>query len=282
MKPLLKWVGSKRRLIGTIKPLILQTHDPMDPDSRYIELFAGGAALYFDLQPRNGVIVDSCKSLMSFYEAIQRDPISVSKEIDKLKELPHSKDSYLKVRSEWDGNDFGVKFAAKLLYLNKLCFNGLFRLNSDLGFNVPWGKKVKQPAFPTVTDFIQYAQILKDASIYNSDFNTVLRASHAGDTIYIDPPYYNMYDKYSGSSFTNKDHERLAEGCFNAVQRGANIVASNIDCEPVRKLYEDWSVIDTIDVRHQVGPKEKNRSKARELIIVARSSTLDRKQMKLL
>lgn len=282
MEPILRWAGGKRRLVHAIAPKLLETYDPFNSKQRYVELFAGGAALFFYLQPNNGVLVDSCKPLINFYEALQREPLALYNELEKLKALPHEKSSYDNVRADWLADDFGVKFAAKMLYLNKLCFNGLFRLNQSKQFNVPWGKKKKQPKFPTLAQLLEYALVLKTTSLYCCDFNNVLRATHEYDTVYLDPPYWHTYDKYNGDGFTEEDHRRLAEACLGAVQRRVNIVASNIDCQSVRDFYGGWSSIDVISIKHQVGAKNERRRQVDEVIITARPSTLNNKQMSLL
>lgn len=264
MDPLLKWPGGKRRLAEQLSKYVGEVHKK----GRYIELFSGGAALYFHLAPKRAVLVDLCKPLISFYEAIKREPVAFSDELDKLLQMPFGEETYLKIRSDWNGHDFGVKFAAKMIYLNKLGFNGLFRLNKSLDYNVAWGKKKALPAFPSRDEIIAYSELLQGAQLHYGDYSTILRSTHKHDVIYADPPYWDMYDRYAGSEFTNAHHKQLADGLFRAVKRGATIISSNIDCPQVRELYS-WATIETTPLLHKISCTADSRKVVDEVIITA-------------
>jgi DNA adenine methylase len=275
MEPLLKWPGGKRRLAQYICKSIGKIPD----DGRYIELFAGSAAVFFHLMPKNAVLVDVCKPVIYFYEAIQREPEVFCDELERLLELPHSEETYNQIKRQWNGSDFGVRFAAQLLYLNKLGFNGLFRLNQKSEFNVAWGKKKKQPAFPSRETIMQASDLLKGAKLYAADYSNVLRSTHKNDVVYADPPYYGTYDRYSGFSFKDDDHKKLALGLLHAVERGVDVYASNIDNEAVRQMYSGWSQLEVVSLLHKIGCTSESRKKVDELFIVARGSSGDPRQM---
>lgn len=278
MKPLLRWPGSKRR----ISELLVRKMSPHLSDrGRFIELFAGSAATFFEMQPHRAVLVDACKPLISFYEAIKREPEVVADEIAALCELPFGKETFMRIRGEWNGRDFGPKFAARLLYLNKLGYNGLFRLNSKLEFNVPWGKKAKLPEFPGKNELRHVSHVLSRAKLHAKDFSLILRAAHAGDVVYADPPYWGTFNGYAGLGFSERDQIRLARGLRRAAERGVSVFASNVDCPAVRRLYESWSDIEIIPVRHTIGAKSESRSVVNEVLVVATAPSVDRNQMKL-
>lgn len=278
MKPLLKWPGGKRRIAEDIAQRI---RPYLDDNSRYVELFAGGAAVFFHLEPKKAVLVDICKPLMAFYEALRRDSDAVSNELDRLRELPFTKETYEGLKREWNGSDFGVKFAARLLYLNRTCFNGLFRLNEQMGFNAAWGKMEKLPNFPSKDELRQASDLLQRTSLYSNGYSYVSRAMHKGDVAYVDPPYWGTYDRYAGRSFDEKQQRLLARRLQAAVARGVAVFASNVDNGPIRKLYEEWSTIETITVRHKIGKTAESRKDVTEVIISAIPPIQNRRQLAL-
>ena len=265
MEPLLKYPGGKRRLSSFLKDKIGDLKD-----QRYIELFAGGAAVFFKIQPERAVLVDINKPLMSFYEAVKREPVLLFDELQRLRSLPFTPETYYSIREEWDGNDFGAKFAAKLLYLNKTCFNGLMRLNQELKFNASWGKKKVMPEMPSMDELMLASKLLQDTKLYVGDFMDILKATHKGDVVYADPPYWDTFDRYAGKAFDNDDHRRLAAGLKSAAERGVSIFASNLDCVGVRELYAEWANIESISMLHKIGCTTESRKTVNEVLIYAR------------
>jgi len=278
MKPFLKWPGSKRRIC----PFLTKKVSPfLSVNGRYIELFAGSASLLFALEPKRAVLVDTCKPLMAFYEAIRREPYAVHSELQVLIDLPFSEETFVQIKEEWNGFDFGVKFAARLLYLSKLGFNGLFRLNGMMKYNVGWGKKKKLPSFPSIEEFVEASNLLRRTTLYSKNYGHILRAAHAGDVVYADPPYWGTYDRYAGASFREADQRKLADALRRASDRGVTVFASNVDCEEVRKLYEPWAELETVHVLHKIGCTSDSRKKVSELFISATSPVINRQQLDL-
>lgn len=287
MEPLLRYAGSKRRIADLI---VSQMTDVLNYDrGRYLELFAGGAAVFWRLAPTvelhegpavRGVLADVCKPIISFYDALQREPVALYNQLEKISLLPHNPDTYYGIRSEFNYHDYGPNFAARLLYLNKTGFNGLFRLNKDLEYNVPWGKKLKPPKFPSLPVLCLASSALRKVSLYACDYKQILSKSHEHDVIYVDPPYWNTYDGYSGDGFTNKNHEELADQLRCAVDRGSHIFASNIDCPEIRKLY-DWATIHTVPLKHNIGRTASSRRVVNEVLIVSKAPYKDPRQLDL-
>ena len=278
MKPLLKWPGSKRRIAGLLSDRI---SGHISERGRYIELFTGSAALFFHMEPERAVLVDVCKPLIAFYEAIQREPGAFYDELEKLLDLPFGRETFNQIRSNWNGRDFGVKFAARLMYLNKLGFNGLFRLNKNLGYNVPWGKQKKLPAFSSRDDIFRASALLSRTKLYCRDFGNILRATHAGDVVYADPPYWGQFSRYAGGIFSENDQHRLARMLLRASDRGVTVFSSNLDCEEIRSLYDSWTDFETVPVFHKIGCTADSRKRVDELLMSATSPGSERNQLNL-
>lgn len=275
MKPLLKWPGGKRRIADQIGDMVVAK---LGDNSRYVELFAGGAAVFFHIEPKRAVLVDSCKPLIAFYEAIKREPKAFFGELERILDLPFEEGTYQKFKQEWNGRDFGVRFAARLLYLNRTGFNGLFRLNENLEYNVAWGKKDKLPAFPTLDEILAVSDLLKTTTLYCRDYSWILRATHAGDVVYCDPPYWGTYDRYGGSEFTNADQAKLSRLLERAAKRGVNLFASNIDCQEIRSLYS-WATIETVPVHHKISCTNDGRKMVDEVIVSSTAPYSDPRQL---
>jgi DNA adenine methylase len=278
MKPLLKWPGGKRRVALDLAARIVPE---IGSGGRYLEIFAGGAAVFFEMERERAVLVDVCKPLMSFYEAVQREPLAVYEEVETLKDHPFGEWSYKQIRSEWNGDDFGVRFAARMLYLNRTCFNGLFRLNKEKKFNVPWGKKESLPALPTRNDYLKASDLLASATLYAKDYAHILRAAHKGDVVYADPPYWGTFDGYSGDGFTEKDQRKLAEMLRRSVERGVSVFSSNVNHPEVRGIYEDWANIDIIPVDHTIAAGGGDRRTVDEVVVWATHPFSDPRQIDL-
>ena len=278
MNQLLKWPGSKRRLAAQI---VSEVSGHLGPNGRFVELFTGSAAVFFRLEPRRAVLVDVNKPLMAFYEAIRREPAAVHEELQLLMALPFCEETFNQMKVEWNGRDFGVRFAARFLYLNRTCFNGLFRLNRNLGFNVAWGKKEKLPKFPSKEEFKEASRLLLNATLYAKGYEDVLRATHAGDAVYADPPYWGKFDRYAGSSFTARDQRKLAKMLRRAASRGVSIFASNVDCAEVQGLYSSWAKVHVVPVHHKIGASNGSRRVVDEVLISATPPFVDPRQMTL-
>lgn len=265
MKPLLKWPGGKRRvskfLCQKIRPFLVE-------DSTYIEPFCGGAAVFFELEVPHAAIGDACIPLIAFYASVSSMPDAVYDELERLLELPFTQETYSAVREGWDTNEAGASAAATMLYLNRTCFNGLFRQNASGKFNVPWGKKEKCPAFPTRDELHKASTLLRSGSVTYGDFGQAFNRPMDKAVIYADPPYLDTFDKYTAGGFNLAEHERLASVMKEAHANGANIFASNINSEPVRQLYS-WASIEIVPVYHQIGATGERRRIREEVLITA-------------
>lgn len=231
MKPFLNWAGGKRWLVST-HPQALQR-----APGRYIEPFLGSGAVFFHLLPESSLLSDTNSHLVEAYAAVRDDPERV---LEKLREhhRRHSRDYYYRMRSSQPRKP--ATRAARLIYLNRTCFNGLYRVNLKGEFNVPIGSK--QSVILSDDDFEAWAIALAGSELVVQDFETTIASAGRGDFVYADPPYtvkhnMNNFVKYNERIFSWSDQVRLAR-CLNAAaERGARVVLSNADHPSIRDLY---------------------------------------------
>jgi DNA adenine methylase len=229
--PFLKWAGGKRWFASGHSTLIPQGF------RRLIEPFCGSAAIFFHVAPDSAILSDVNDRLIEVYFVIRNDPKGFTDEFRRMASL-HSKDFYYETRSK--KFDSSTKRAAQFLYLNRVCFNGIYRENLKGEFNVPVGTKTR--AELATDDFFAVSRRLASATIRASDFESVIDEAGAGDFLFVDPPYTvkhnnNGFVKYNQKIFTWDDQIRLAEATQRASFRGAQVVVTNADHEDVRRLY---------------------------------------------
>lgn len=231
MKPIIKWAGGKRWLLN----------DPMFAlpkfTGRYIEPFVGGGAVFFHLAPTAAIISDANERLIATYKSIRDDWRSVQSSLAEF-HTQHSKDFYYEERAREHSSSHLC--AAQFLYLNRTCFNGLYRENLKGQFNVPIGTKT-QVVLPD-DDFEQASKILSRADIRAGDFEAVVAEAVEGDLVFLDPPYTtahntNGFVKYNQKIFTWDDQKRLMKAICGAKLRGARVVLTNADHESIHELY---------------------------------------------
>ena len=262
IKPFLKWAGGKRWLVDNFSNIF---HNNFNS---YIEPFLGSGAVFFHLKPEKAILSDSNHDLIQTYESIKCEPNKVWKKL-----LEHSRkhtvEYYYKVRSS--SPRMSAAKAAKFIYLNRTCFNGLYRVNLKGEFNVPKGSR-KTVVFPD-DDFGKNSKLLNQAALCANDFETVINKANDGDFIYVDPPYTvkhnkNNFIKYNEKIFSWKDQIRLSKVLKTAAERGAFILISNANHESIKQLYSDslWHKKDV--TRHSIiASKSKYRKKTSEILV---------------
>ena len=263
--PLVKWAGGKRSIITElVSRLPAQL-------TRYWEPFVGGGALYFELHSRleAAFLSDSNLELVITYNAVKRDPLGL---IAKLEEhaRKHSEKYYYKVREQFNLKD-PIEVAARCLYLNKTCYNGLYRVNKKGEFNVPIGSY-------TNPDVVQRENImacniaLQRATVEYRDFDAIV--PERGDFVYFDPPYHptngTSFTKYTKADFSEKDQGRLRDFALKLQRQGVNIMISNSDTPFIRDLYSAniWHV-STVQAPRNVNCKAEGRGVVNELIVTS-------------
>lgn len=229
--PFLKWAGGKRWLVAK-SPELFDI-----PFTRYVEPFLGSGAVFFHLAPKRSVLTDRNSELITTYSAIRDDWRAVWTRL-RRHHRHHSKDYYYQLRSSTPRSPAGI--AARLIYLNRTCWNGLYRVNLSGAFNVPIGTKTD--AIYETDCFESVSQMLKSASLKSCDFSKTLDNTGDGDFVFVDPPYTVRHDnngfiKYNDSLFSWEDQERLRDAVVDSRARGARVLVTNASHPSIEKLY---------------------------------------------
>jgi DNA adenine methylase len=261
--PFLKWAGGKRWFVN-------QSRDSI-PDNfgRYIEPFLGSGALFFGLQPREAILSDLNAELIETFSTIKENWESVRSILQRYHEL-HSPRFYYRMRSSRPRSK--AMRAARFIYLNRTCWNALYRVNIRGQFNVPIG--TKQKVLLDSDDFCRVSDLLKGASLITSDFEPIISRAHAGDLIFADPPYVtahsqNGFLKYNEKLFSWDDQLRLVSCLRTAMKNGTHILATNADTPAIRKLYEGSFAVRTASRSSVIAASSARRGIRNELVITS-------------
>jgi DNA adenine methylase len=233
LEPFLRWAGSKRQLVPSLRQFY-----PIG--ARYIEPFAGSACLFFALEPERGVLGDLNKELVDAFRAIRRDPNRV---LEALLRIDSGKRSYYRLRRADPNVLADSEAAARFLFLNRYSFNGLYRTNSAGRFNVPYAAPKKRRVWDG-THLHDAAALLQRANLIHADFEMTLSYAEKGDFCYLDPPYVvskrRVFSEYIPGSFSMSDLERLSESLNRLDRVGARFVISYADCSEARRILKHW------------------------------------------
>jgi DNA adenine methylase len=271
MKPIFKWVGGKRWYAQEAS-----NHIRKHLTGIYYEPFLGSGAVFFTLNPKQAVLCDAVEGLISTYANIKRDPMAVWRWMKAVGEESNSQEHYLLQRQRFNellmNGTYDDEFSGLFIYLNKTGYNGLWRQNSEGGFNVPFGDydKIK---LPTVSDLIQTADHLNGASLVCSTSSThtfnIINQATEGDVIFADPPYLNLFNDYDGLFVTGKEfHEKLSIKLWQAVTRGVVVLVMNTDCEETRKWYGAFAEIETFNRAQSIAGTVEGRKRWNQLLAV--------------
>ncbi len=262
IKPFLKWAGGKRWFVANHDEIIHKNF------TRYIEPFLGSGSVFFSLLPKNAVLSDINGDLIETYLAIKEQPDNVWRHLLAHKRN-HSTNYYYHIRSS-SPRTIATR-AAKFIYLNRTCFNGLYRVNLKGEFNVPKGTK-DTVVFPD-DDFTAISDYLQHCELYTQDFEVTLHNADSGDFVYVDPPYTvrhnnNNFIKYNEKIFSWEDQERLSNAVTRAADRGAFVLISNADYPCIHKLYSSDHWVRVVVGRHSILASDvMNRRRTTELVI---------------
>ncbi|HOF66313.1 MAG TPA: Dam family site-specific DNA-(adenine-N6)-methyltransferase [Candidatus Fermentibacter daniensis] len=261
IEPFLKWAGGKRWLVNQYG-----FHFPNEY-SRYIEPFLGGGAVFFWLCPKVSILADVNEELINAYTQVKCSPKYIEEELQKCQQL-HSARFYIDQRTNTPKNilDRAVRF----IYLNRTCWNGLYRVNLRGQFNVPIGTKniVEYPP-----GYLQkVSSRLKEAEIISSDFERVIDMAQNGDFVYADPPYTvahntNNFIKYNSKLFSWQDQIRLCRATERAARRGATVMVSNADHQCIRELYNQIGICHRVHRTSKLAADTNYRISTTELLI---------------
>jgi len=260
-KPFLKWAGGKSQLIGNLINLIPSNFN------KYIEPFIGGGALYFALSYHNSIISDSNEELIITYNEVKNN---VNDVIEELKCLNNTESDYYRIRSINPVDLSNSKRAARLIYLNKTCFNGLFRVNKKGEFNVPYGKR--SGPFLNEENLKAASIALTNTRIIHSDYKPLLMENaKKGDFIFLDPPYkpvgeYSDFKRYTKEQFYDNDQIELAEIFKKLVKKGCHVLLTNSDHPIILDLYKSFD-IRIIETRRMISSNAATRT-GKDIIVI--------------
>ena len=267
IKPFIKWVGGKRQLINDIKKYMPKKYN------RYIEPFIGGGALFFELTPKNAIINDKNLDLIDTYRIIKNKPKKLIKILLKHKKK-NTKEYFLEIRS-WDkSNRYWTRKpenrAARFIYLNKTCFNGMYRVNASGEFNVPYGK-YKKPSIFEEENITAVSKLLKNTEIYNSDFAEIAHMAKKGDFVYFDPPYVPLsktesFVSYTKDGFGKLEQLRLKRVIDELTEKKVYVMLSNSAADWIYETYKDYN-IHTVNAKRMINSNAKRRGNCKEVII---------------
>ncbi|MEI6757554.1 MAG: Dam family site-specific DNA-(adenine-N6)-methyltransferase [Chlorobium sp.] len=259
-KSFLRWAGSKKKLIPELRSYWNEGL------SRYVEPFMGSATLFFAIQPTNATLSDINSELVDAFCAVRDHPRAV---FNRLQLLPLGRDAYYQIRSEYTSKLPILDRAARFLYLNKYCFNGLYRTNKSGKFNVPYASS-KTGQLPSLDSLYKASQIMSCADITSRDFEEALRDVHAGDFVYMDPPYAvknaRIFRQYGPDCFGIDDLSRLASSLPQIDRSGAVFLVSYALCPEAIKVFDGWH-IRQVSTQRSIAGFSKHRKEAIEILV---------------
>lgn len=270
VEPILKWAGGKRQLLTELTAYFPDTY------SQYHEPFFGGGAVFFHLEPKYGSINDINQRLTNFYKVVRDFPEEL---IEQNRSHEHNEEYYYEARNKFNklrlideaSIEERIREASLLLYLNRTCFNGLYRENQNGEFNVPIGGYVN-PNWVQSDRILAAHEKLQDTTIYNKDFEYVFDEASTGDLVYFDPPYEPVsttasFNQYHAEGFGKDDQKRLRDLLVELDKEGVSIVLSN--SPPVTELYDSYEAfeVSVVGATRSISSDGDNRGEVAEVII---------------
>jgi DNA adenine methylase len=266
-RPFLRWAGSKRKQLSRLVSFWLNSHQ------RYVEPFAGSACLFFELAPETAVLGDINRELIETYRVVRDAPERLFKRLLRIGRDPST---YRRWRLLRPGSLDPHTRALRFLYLNRNCFNGIYRTNLNGEFNVPMGTRVGK--YFSKEELLACSALLQRATLIAGDFTLTVDRVKAGDFVYLDPPYAvaarRIFREYCKKTFCTADISRLSDTLELIVRRKADFLVSYADCTEARALAHDWHSV-RLPVRRHVAGFAVDRKNAYEWLISNRPISLD-------
>lgn len=258
--PFLRWAGSKRQLVPALSQFWSDRFD------RYIEPFMGSACLYFALEPPDAILGDLNEDLIHSFRLVRERPAQLAR---RLKRLPLGEEAYYRIRATNPRNLKPLNRAARFLYLNRFCFNGLYRTNSKGEFNVPYGGR-KTGSLPGEDELAQCASLLENAVLHTGDFQHIVEEEvQDGDFVYLDPPYSisgtRVFREYGPSAFGPDDLDRLLQTLSCIDRAHGRFVLSYARSKDIINSMTNWKVY-RVEARRNIAGFTGSRRTAEEII----------------
>ncbi len=269
-RPLLKWAGGKRQLLHEIITRLPSGF------SNYWEPFFGGGALFFSISEEfcahSYTISDINSVLCLFYETVRDKPMDLAEYLAGI-EYHNTPSEYYEARSRFnllDGKANPVEKSGLLIYLNRHCFNGLYRVNSHGEFNVPFGSYIS-PRMPGRNQIMEASKCLSRSTILNRDFQDILTEAEEGDFVYLDPPYEpvsqsSSFTAYSKEGFNRDQQKRLSSMLWELDNKGVKFLLSNSGNEYLEELYSAFKIV-TVGARRNINSKGNSRGNVKEILV---------------
>ena len=272
MQPFVKWAGGKRQLLSEIKKRL-----PADFNN-YYEPFIGGGALLLELghtpsiiSDNNHVLIDAYKTIRDFPNELKKQLNDIQEEHNSIDDKDRNKEFYYSKRKEFNdiySNEDLIRKTTLFIYLNKACFNGLYRVNQKGFFNVPSNQKNRINLYDD-NNINEISSFLKHVKIYNQDFEKTVETAQKGDLVFFDSPYAPLnpqsFDSYTKEGFSVEEHIRLSELYKSLSEKGVYCILTNHNTEFIRELYKDFN-IEEVEVKRLINRNAKNRV-GKEIII---------------
>lgn len=272
-RPFVKWVGGKRQLLKQFRRMNLYPPDRFDPSvGRYFEPFVGGGAVFFDLLPERAFLSDLNGELVTTYNVIKNNVDDLIQSLNKHK---YNKEYFLKIRAKNPSNLSDVEVASRFIFLNRTCFNGLYRVNRKGEFNVPFGA-YKNPTICDVENLRKVSNALRHVEIKNQDYKAVLEKAKRGDFVYFDPPYYPisktaLFTSYTANRFFEKEQIELRDTFLALSKRGCFVMLSNSDTPFINQIYSEIKrhgvKISKVDAGRAINSNSSGRGKIKEVLV---------------
>lgn len=272
-KPFVKWVGGKRQLILQFRRMGLYPPDGFDPSKNsYFEPFVGGGAVFFDLLPNKSYLSDMNLELVTTYNIIKSD---VEPLIKSLKKYEHSKEYFLMIRAQKIEYLTPLQIASRFIYLNRTCFNGLYRVNSRGEFNVPFGAN-NNPLICDEVNLRKVSKVLQTVEIKHQDYKEAVKKAKKGDFIYFDPPYHPMSETSSFTSYTKAGFGRteqieLRDTFLKLHKKGCFVMLSNSDADFINEIYgelrSEGVTVHRVEANRAINSKALGRGKIKEVLV---------------
>lgn len=262
--PALKWVGGKRQLLPTLRAMMPKKY------GRYIDPFMGAMAVPLNLVPAKAILSDANEELVITHCEIRDNVEGV---ISQLERHIDDKDYYDALRATGWQSLSRPEVAARMIYLNKSCFNGLYRINKKGLFNASYGKPpVKGRTVCNPDNLRQVSQALQGFEIINQDFRKTLKHAKANDVVFLDPPYHETFTSYTAAGFSEDDQRFLASEFKRLDQLGCHVIATNSNHEFIHRIYSGYS-IEVVNVRRNINCDKSGRT-GKEVIISNRKKAV--------
>lgn len=262
----MKWAGGKRQLVERLASRMPRNYN------RYFEPFVGGGALLFHLNPTDASINDVNKELINTYLQIKSNKDDIISNVFELDNVTCDKDYYLSIRERYNikivNNEYDIEMAALFIFLNKHCFNGLYRVNKKGLFNVPWNNK-EAGSSVNIENIQNISAYLQSVKITSGDFEDSIKDAKQGDFIFFDSPYAPLkdtsFESYTKERFSKDEHIRLANLYKDLTNRGCHCMLTNHNTGFINDLYKDFAM-EVVDVKRFINSNANNRT-GKEVII---------------